>query len=109
AEAMRRWSALETQATEMRLRLMATSGDVAAAEGCHTVATWLARETRVRRADASADLKLAVALDRDLPVLAAAVREARVNIAQAKVIATAVEEIPTRVGRDVIAKAEAML
>lgn len=109
AEALRRATEVETRAAELRLRLMASSNDVAQDAGCHTVATWLAHETRVRRTDASADLKLAVALDRDLLVLAAAVREARVNIAQAKVIAAAIEQIPTRVGQETIAKAEAML
>ncbi|MBE7326013.1 DUF222 domain-containing protein [Nocardioides sp. Y6] len=109
AEALKRSVALETQLTELRLRLMASSGDVAQVSGCRSVASWMARETRVRRGDATADLTLAVTLDRDLPVLAAAVREARVNIGQARVIATAIAELPDRVGKEVRDKAEAML
>ena len=42
-------------------------------------------------------------------VRAAAVREARVNIPQARVIAAAIAELPDRIGRDVVEKAEAML
>src|SRR5690606_4449889 len=70
---------------------------------------WLSHHTRMRRGDAAADLSLAEALDRDRPVLAAAVREGRVNVAQARVIAATLAEIPTRVGLDVIAKAETHL
>ncbi len=103
------WLDVETQVAELRLRCMASAGDAAAAEGFHSVASWLAHHGRVRRSDAAADLRLAEALDRDLPLLAAGLREARVNLAQARVIAAAVGELPDRVGRDVVAKAEAEL
>ncbi|MBE7326079.1 DUF222 domain-containing protein, partial [Nocardioides sp. Y6] len=86
AEALKRSVALESQLTELRLRVMASSQDVAEAQGFHSVATWLAHHAHVRRADAATDLRLAVALE-ELPVLAAGLREARVNVAQARVIA----------------------
>lgn len=100
---------IESQAAELRLRVMASAGDVAERDGFHSAGSWLAHRGRVRRADATADLRLAEALDKERPVLAQALREARVNLAQARVIAAAVEELPDRVGRDVIAKAEAEL
>ena len=110
AVVMRNLVAVETGAAELRMRVMATAGAaVAEDEGFRDVAAWLAANTHVRRSDAAADLRLGLALDRDLPVLAQGVREGRVNIAQAKVIAATVEELPARVGQDVIDAAEAKL
>lgn len=109
AEAMKRLTDMETHAAELRLRLMASSDDVAQAEGFHSVASWLTHHTHVRRPDAAADLKLAVALDRDLAVLATAMREARVNVAQARVIAHALSELPDGIEPEVAALAEAEL
>ena len=107
---MRNLIAVETGAAELRMRVMATAGaGVAAAEGFRDAAAWLSANTRVRRSDAAADLRLGVALDRELPVLAQAVREGRVNLAQARAIAAAVEELPRRVGQEVIERAEAKL
>jgi len=102
-------AAVATYAAELGLRTLAVAEDVADAEGYRDVASWLAAVTNVRRSDAAADLRLARALDRDLPVLAQAVREGRVYIAQARVIASAVEELPAHVGREVVDAAEARL
>ena len=101
--------AAEAQLAELRLRVMASGDDVPEREGFRDLASWLAHHACTRRSDAAADLHLAHALDRDRLVLAQAVREGRVNVAQARVIAAAVEELPARVGRDVIAQAEARL
>ncbi|QCX26573.1 DUF222 domain-containing protein [Nocardioides jishulii] len=101
--------ALESQVAALRLRVMASAGDVAVESGDRSVAAWLSRTQRLRRSDCVADGRLAEALDRDLPVLSTALREARVNLAQARVIAAAVGELPDRVGAEVIAKAEAEL
>ncbi|GGD24811.1 hypothetical protein GCM10007231_25010 [Nocardioides daphniae] len=101
--------AIESQVTELRLRVMAAAEDLAEREGFHTSAGWLAHHGRVRRSDAAADLGLAQTLARELPVLAAALREARVNVAQARVIGHAVSELPRRIGEDLIARAEAEL
>jgi len=94
---------------EVFLRLLGTCDDVAEADGHRDVAAWLSAHAQVRRSDAAADLRLAKALDRDLPVLARSLREGRVNLAQARVIAAAIEELPAHVGQDVIAQAEAQL
>ncbi|QCC76465.1 HNH endonuclease [Nocardioides daphniae] len=103
------WLEIESQVAELRLRVMSAAGDVAESEGFHSTGTWLAHHGRVRRADAMADLRLAEALDRGLPVLARALREGAVNLAQARVVAGAVGELPDRVGQDVVALAEAEL
>lgn len=110
ASVLRNLVVVESCAAELRLRVMATAGAaVADAEGYRDVAAWLAANTLVRRGDAAADLRLAMALDRDLPVLARAVRDGRVNVEQARMIARAVAELPARVGRDVVEAAEAKL
>ena len=101
--------ALETRVAELRLRVMASAGDVAEQGADRDVAAWLARTHRVRRADAAADLRLAQALDRDRHRLADAVRGGSVNLAQARVIATALDELPDRVGAAVVEKAELAL
>ncbi|GGD30634.1 DUF222 domain-containing protein [Nocardioides daphniae] len=100
---------VESRTAELRLRVMAAAGDVAEGEGFRSIAAWLAHHGRVRRGDAAADLRLAEALDRERPTLAAGVREGRVSIAQARVIAAAVEELPARVGCEVIEAAEVKL
>ena len=65
----------EAQLVELRLRVLADAGDLAVATAARDAAGWLAKETRTRFADARADLALATALDREHPVLAAAMRE----------------------------------
>ena len=97
------------QMNEVFLRLLSSCDDVAEADGHRDIAAWMAANAQVRRSDAAADLRLAKALDRDLSVLARALREGRVNLAQARVIAAAVEELPARVGKDVIEQAEVKL
>src|SRR5690606_22986963 len=109
AFALRSLVEAETRLVELRLRVLAASDDVADAEGFRSAGAWLSHHTRMRRSDAASDLALALALDRDRLVSAAAVRAGRVNVAQAKVIVTALEEIPTRVGPQVIDRAEAHL
>ena len=69
----------EAQLVELRLRVLADAGDLAVATAARDAAGWLARMTRTRFADARADLVLATALDREHPVLAAAMREGDVD------------------------------
>lgn len=101
--------ALESQVTELRLRLMASADDVAETTADRDVAGWFSRTQRVRRSDAAADSRLAAALDRERLHLARAVREGGVHIEQARVIAVAVAELPARVGAAVIEQAETTL
>ena len=89
----------ESRLVALRLRVMACAGDLAEREGDRDVAAWLARTQRVRRADAAADLRLAQALDRDRVHLADSLSEARVNVAQARVIVAVLDDLPARVGQ----------
>ncbi|QCX29097.1 DUF222 domain-containing protein [Nocardioides jishulii] len=109
ADALLALADAESRVAELRLRVMAAAGDVAEGEGFRSIATWLAHHGHVRRGDAAADLRLATALDRQRLTLARAVREGQVSIAQARVIAAAVDELPSRVGADVIEAAEVRL
>ena len=99
----------EAQLVELRLRVLADAGDLAAATAAKDAAGWLARTTRTRFADARADLALATALDREHPVLAAAMRDGDATLAQAQVIHRALTALPSRVDADIVAQAEAHL
>ena len=99
----------EAQLVELRLRVLADAGDLAVATAARDAAGWLAKETRTRFADARADLALATALDREHPVLAAAMREGDATLAQAQVIRRAIAALPSSVDADTVAQAEAHL
>ena len=99
----------EGQLVELRLRILADAGDLAQDTAARDAAGWLAQQTRTRYADARADLTLATALDRDHPVLAAAMREGDTTLAQAHVIHRAITALPADVGADTVARAEAHL
>ena len=73
--ALRELVAAEAQLAELRLRILADAGDLAAETAAKDAAGWLMHHARTRYADARADLRLAEALDRDRPLLAAAMRE----------------------------------
>ena len=100
---------VEAQVAELRLRILADAGDLAVATAAKDAAGWLAQHTRVRFDTARADLVLAVALDREHPVLAAAMRVGEVNLAQAHVIRRALAALAASVDADVLARAEAHL
>ena len=99
----------EAQVAELRLRILADAGDLAHETAAKDAAGWLAQVTRTRYADARADLGLASALDRDRTVMAAAMREGSVTLAQAHVIHRAVTALPASVDADTVARAEAHL
>jgi hypothetical protein len=94
---------------ELRLRILADAGDLAADTAARDAAGWLAQQTRTSYADARADLRLAGALDRERPVLAAAMREGAVSLAQARVIDRALRLLPAAVDLGTVALAEAHL
>ncbi len=99
----------EAQLVELRLRVLADAGDLAEQTAARDAAGWLAQTTRTRFADARADLRLATALERELPVLGAAMREGDATLAQAHVIHRAVTALPASVDPDTVARAEAHL
>ena len=65
AAALRELVAAEAQVAELRLRILADAGDLAADTAAKDAAGWLAQHTRTSYADSRADLRLADALDRD--------------------------------------------
>ena len=109
AAALRGLVCVEAQVAELRLRVLADAGDLAASTAAKDVAGWLAQHTRVRFDTARADLMLAVALDRRYPALATALRDGEANVAQARVIVAALDALPDTVDADTLTRAEAHL
>ena len=97
ASALRELAAAEGQLAELRLRILADAGDLAADTAAKDAAGWLAQHTRTSYADARADLRLAGALDGERSVLAAAMREGTASLAQARVIDRALAALPAAV------------
>lgn len=107
--ALRELVAAEAQVAELRLRILADASDLAAETAAKDAAGWLAQHARTRYADARADLRLAGALDRDRPRLAAAMRDGTTTVAQAHVIVRALAALPTEVDAGTVDRAEAHL
>ncbi|WP_182525573.1 HNH endonuclease signature motif containing protein [Nocardioides dongkuii] len=108
AQALVELTALESQVAELRLRVTAAD-DVAEETGTRDVAAWVAHRTRQDTAASRADARLATALDREHPHLAAGLREGSVSLAQARVIAHALAELPADLGAELRARAEEAL
>jgi hypothetical protein len=110
AEALRRVHALEGRLTALRLRLMAASGEVADLTADPNVGIWLAAETRTDPRAQVGDLGLARGLDRRWTRLGRALADGSVNLAQARVIARALADLPVaEVGVEAVARAEEAL
>jgi hypothetical protein len=110
AEALRRLDRLESQLAALRMRVMATAEEVAETTADHSVATWLAAESRTDPRDRAGELGLARSLERRWTRLGAAVADGSVHLAQARVIAHALEDLPeAEVGPEVLVKAEEAL
>lgn len=109
ATALRSLSCLEARLDELRLRILAGAGDVAATIGSRDVASWQSAQLHMRHEDARADADLAAALDRRYPTLAAAMADGMVNRAQALVIVRALDALPGDLEPAVLVKAEAHL
>lgn len=88
---------VEGRVAELRMRVMAASGDLADQTGARDVASWLAAETRQDFREPRADQTLAVGLDKKYTGLRAALRDGLVNLAQARVIARALDDVPAEV------------
>ncbi len=109
ATALRELSRVEAQLAELRLRILADAGDLAEHTATHDIAEWLTVHTRTRHEDARADQALARALDRRYAVLGRALREGDATLAQAQVIARALDSLPAEVPGDVVDLAERTL
>ncbi len=101
---------LEAQVVALRLRLMVASDDVALDEGARDVAALITHHTRTDAGSNRRDLGLAEALDRRWARLGVALAAGDANVAQARVIAHALDELPAdKVSPEVLAEAEAHL
>jgi hypothetical protein len=110
AEALRRLDRLESRLAGLRMRVMAAAGEVAEESADRSVATWLAAETRTDPRDRHGELGLARGLERRWTRLAAAVADGSANLAQARVIAQALEDLPqAEVGAEGLVRAEEAL
>ena len=101
---------VEAQLVALKLRLMAVSDDVALGEGARDVAALLTHHTRGDFGANRRDLSLAEALDQRWHQVASALGQGQVNVAQARVISHALDELPAeKVGAELLAAAEAHL
>jgi hypothetical protein len=106
AEALVEFARLETEVTALRLRIMAAADDVAEETGARDVAAWLSHQTNATPRACRAELHLAAALDTRWTRLATAVATGAVNLAQAVVIARALDELPDGLDPALLVKAE---
>jgi hypothetical protein len=88
---------------------MASASDVAADAGARDIGAWLVSEARCRRVDVAADLRLAEALDRDLEIVSAGMRDGVVTLDQAHAIARSISELSERVADETVMRAEECL
>lgn len=109
ADTLRELAKVEARLAELRLRVLASAGDVADAEGSRDVAAWWSHHTLSEPDAARADDRLAHALDQRRTQLAAALASGRCSVAQARVIVRALDELPDHVGQEIVASAEATL
>jgi len=97
------------QLRAVQLSVMASAEDVAVDTGARSVAAWLEHALRMGYAESARAVRLGQALDRRWHVLAASFAAGRVNEAQADVIVRCLDELPDRLGPDLMEKAEAYL
>ncbi|WP_310961650.1 HNH endonuclease signature motif containing protein [Nocardioides terrisoli] len=88
------------------LRVLAVADDVAEESGDRDAAVWLAHVTRTERSPNSRDLRLGEALERRWTRLGVALGEGSVNLAQARVVAQALEELPGDLDPGILVEAE---
>lgn len=99
----------EAQVAALRLRVMAAADDLAERDGARDVAAWLVTEDQVDYASMRADQELAIAVDRRWSVLGQALGTGSVSVAQARVIAHALDALPGSVDPETVADAEGRL
>lgn len=97
------------QAAALRLRLLASADDVAADTGARDAGAWLAHETRRDRHEQQRDLRLGTALAARWHRLGDGLAAGAVNLAQARVITHALDQLPDDVPADIVVLAEEQL
>ena len=106
--AMAALTSVRSQLDALTARVLAASGDVADAHGLRDAAAWLAAETRTTQREARRDLALGRALEQH-PWIAKALTSGGLRTEQARVIAEAVDVLPTRVDTETREAAETVL
>ncbi|WP_322938455.1 HNH endonuclease signature motif containing protein [Nocardioides bizhenqiangii] len=101
--------ALEATLAELRLRVLASAADAAEEAGARDVGAWTAQLTRADVSSARADARLAEALDRRWTQVAAGMADGKVSLAQARVIAHALEALPADLDPRLVLDAEAQM
>lgn len=109
ATALRELARIDGRLAELRMRILGDADDLAERAAAHDPAEWLAAHTRTRLEDARADLALGRALDRRWTTLSRALRDGGASLAQAQVIARALEALPSDVPAEAMARAEEFL
>ena len=104
-----RISRVISRAEGERLRVLAASDDIAEETGDRSTATWLATKTRDNHGTVRRHAALAASLGSKWTQTADALRVGNVNVAQARVIAEALDALPEDLGDDLVVKAEAYL
>ena len=107
ASALLDLSRLEAQVSELRLRVLSESADLAEAHAERDAAAWLAPQIHAEYRMVRADLELARAL-RDLPCLSAALADGLITADHVLVAVQALEALPD-VDANTAARAEAVL
>jgi len=100
---------LESQVAALKLRVLAVAQDVADADGARDAGAWLAHHAQADVVAVRAELELARDLEEALPVVAVALGEGTVSVAQATVIAHAIDALPSDVPAETIDQAERWL
>ncbi|MBA3781299.1 MAG: DUF222 domain-containing protein [Nocardioides sp.] len=108
-EALLRLTRLCDQIAAARLRVMAAGDDVAAVDGHHGIASWLAARTRADRARLARETRLAQTLDRRWPLVGAGFADGAVNLDQAHVLVAALDALPGDLPADTVELAETHL
>jgi hypothetical protein len=109
-EALLALAELEGRLQAVRLQVTATAEAMAHDDGYGSVGSWLAQYTRTDRRPNDAEVRLARLLDRRWQRVGAALVEGSVNLAQARVIVDALEDLPEEdVPAEVLGRAEAHL
>ena len=94
AQALLDLARLESQVAAIKLRVLSCADDVAAEAGARDAGAWLAHEARLDRGPARRDGELATALAERWTRVEAALADGALNLAQARVCADVLAELP---------------
>ena len=108
-DALVRLSRIIARAEAERMRVLATSDEIAEVTGARSPAHWLADATRDSITITRRAVGLARVLDEQWTQVAAALGAGAANLAQARVITEALDALPDGLEGEVVAKAEAYL